>query len=112
MTDRDAKYPDSCPFYVSASDAAAEARKKGQQDPSRPALFLRAAILYAISAEGAPEHLPKWKVRVWTAAVSVARDGGFPSFAAMLAKKHLTKVPLEALAQREWLKMVLAEGGS
>ena len=52
------------------------------------------------------------RLTIWTAAITVARDGGFRSFAATLAKKHLTKVPLEALAQREWLKMVLAEGGS
>lgn len=112
MTDRDAKYPDSCPFYVAGEQAVAEAESR-PEGLDRSALLLRAAILYAISAEGSPAHLPKWKVRIWAAAVAVAREGGFPSFAAILAKKHLTKAAAENLVVKaSWLKMVLTEGGS
>ena len=98
-------YPRSCPWFVRAmewDDAAEQMIGVRRQEA-----YLFASYCMAICASRSPDHLPKWRVRLWTSAVLMAERAGLPKIAAAFAREHLAKTDLSTRVMRTWNAGVL-----
>lgn len=80
--------------------------KKTVDARAKQVLLLHASMCAVAAAKDTDASLPKWRVRIWTGAASLAEHAGLPWLAARITEQHLAKVDLPAKAQQTWLDEV------